>query len=191
MDCNKIKNILDESFGSTLPVEIIDHLNSCQSCNDYWQEINTLSSALFNSSDLELSEKELDQAVVNINQVIDNQNSKIIPIANKYHSRWLVISRVAAVLAVIMVSYGSFQLGQNNTAVLPQPVIENSIDIFGSDLISWSDEEDQELDDETVSLLIADYTSESGINAVENLLDDLTDEEIEYLEKNFDIGDIL
>ncbi len=49
----------------------------------------------------------------------------------------------------------------------------------------------QALDDTAIDQLLYDYTSNARFSAGERLLDDLSEDELQYLEKNFNVGDIL
>jgi hypothetical protein len=46
-------------------------------------------------------------------------------------------------------------------------------------------------DDDEIDVLLHEYSTDGHFNAGEMLLDDLSEEELQYLEENFDIGDIL
>jgi len=52
-------------------------------------------------------------------------------------------------------------------------------------------EEDETMNDEYIELLLYDYIQDYGFDSGELLLGDLTQEEFNYLEDNFDMGDIL
>ena len=49
----------------------------------------------------------------------------------------------------------------------------------------------QALDDNAIDQLLYDYTSNARFSAGERLLDDLSEDELNYLEKNFNVGDML
>ena len=53
------------------------------------------------------------------------------------------------------------------------------------------EEVDEELQESTVGSLIYDFTAQHPYDASEWLLNDLTEEELDFLENNFDVGDLL
>jgi hypothetical protein len=55
----------------------------------------------------------------------------------------------------------------------------------------YSDEELEMVGDDMFELLIEDYGRDVYFDAGERLLDDLTNEELQYLEENFDVNEVL
>ena len=68
---------------------------------------------------------------------------------------------------------------------------ENAVQYESYYLVDNGDEEDETMNDEYIELLLYDYTQNNGFNSGELLLGDLTQDEFDYLENNFDLGDIL
>ena len=57
--------------------------------------------------------------------------------------------------------------------------------------MTYGNDDDIEFDAITFNLLLRDYTSGVETASGEALLDDLTDDEFEYLKDNLDMGDLL
>jgi hypothetical protein len=99
--------------------------------------------------------------------------------------RWLPAA--ASVLLVVGVGIGGYFMGRTNlnpaTATIDQPTAL---------LLGSVDESDyDEPDDPTFEVLLSQFTTDRPFDASEKLLDDITDEEMEYLTQNFDVGDLL
>ena len=179
MKCEKIKEQLDLLFGSDeLPEEIQQHLESCEDCRAYHQELRRLSEKLGGDSDFEPSTFDLEKAVAGVGHRIDSQKTpSITPVS------WLrQLSRVAAAVLIVGVSYTTYLIGQKQgqepVARVVDTVLANTADTV-------------EMDDYFVNMLIEDISSDSYFGAGELLLDDLTEEELEYLTENMTVGDLL
>jgi hypothetical protein len=97
-----------------------------------------------------------------------------------------LVPAAAAVLLVVGAGLGGFRLGQLETG--------NSSDADLTQTTYYSettDDEETEPDELTVQVLLDDFALDRRLNASEYLLDDISEEEMQYLASNFDIGEIL
>lgn len=179
MKCEQIKEQLDLLFGSNeLPEEIEQHLESCEDCRAYHQELRRLSEKLGGDADFEPSAFDLEKAVAGVEDRIDSQETpSIVPV-----SRLRQLSRVAAVLLIVGVSYTTYLIGQKQGQE-PVAKVVDTVLTYTADTA--------EMDDYFVNMLIEDFSSDAYFGAGEMLLDDLTEEELEYLTENMTVGDLL
>ncbi|MGD8922647.1 MAG: hypothetical protein PVH24_05315, partial [Candidatus Zixiibacteriota bacterium] len=120
-----------------------------------------------------------------INEAIDDAGEKKI-----FRMPWIQYAAAAAAIVLLagttMIGYfnrrsGSSQQSETTTEVA-------SYDLNNGALLASVIDDDNYLmfDDESVNLLIQDYASGGSYSTSEHLLNDLTTEELEYLQKNFD-----
>lgn len=179
MKCEQIQEQLDLLFGSEqLPEEIQQHLESCEDCRAHHQELLRLSEKLGVDEDFEPSAFDLEQAVAGVGDRIDSQKTpSIVPV-----SRLRQLSRIAAALLIVGVSYTTYLIGQKQGQEPVARVV---------DTVVASNADTVEMDDYFVSMLIEDFSSDAYFGAGEILLDDLTEDELEYLTENMTVGDLL
>jgi hypothetical protein len=91
----------------------------------------------------------------------------------------------------VLVAYGSYEFGKSrvDSAVSESEVISDSG--YGSVTALLQSDEVTEMDDDMVSVLINEYSATARIGADEALLGDITAEELEYLTKNLEVGELL
>lgn len=193
MTCIEIKQILDQSFGQTEhEPEVDEHLTNCSECREYWEQLVNLSEALPGDEQFSFDDATIDSLIEKVEDAIHpstditsitTQETKNITQVNLM--RWLPAA--AAVLLVVGVGIGGYFVGRTNlnpaTATINQPTAL---------LLGSVDESDyDEPDDPTFEVLLSQFTTDRPFDASEKLLDDITDEEMEYLTQNFDVGDLL
>jgi len=179
MNCEQVKEQLELYFGTDeLPAEIEQHLQGCTSCRAHRLELQRLSEQLGVDADFEPSASDLERAVTGVGSRIGSDKApSIIPVS------WLrPLSRVAAAILIVGVSYTTYLLGRKQ-AQYPTVATVDTVQTATSD--------SAEMDDEFVSMLINDLSSDGYFDAGELLMNDLTDEEMEYLKENMTVGDIL
>jgi hypothetical protein len=90
----------------------------------------------------------------------------------------------AAFLLIVFISVWSGFNGSYMTVI-------SDGEVTTSETIVSTGTEQETLEDTYVEILLSDYVSNFGYNAVETLLGDITPEELDYLENYFQSGDIL
>jgi len=179
MKCEQVKEQLELFFGNDeFPEDIERHLQGCETCRKHREELQRLSEKLGVDADFEPSRSDLERAIAGVGSRIgSNQAPSIIPVS------WLrPLSRVAAAILIVGVSYTTYLIGRKQ-AQYPTVATVDTVQTATSD--------SAEMDDEFVSMLINDLSSNGYFDAGELLLNDLTDEEMDYLKENMTVGDLL
>jgi len=185
MNCIEFKNRLSSRLGSLfLDSDEKIHLEQCLKCRNFYEEFVTL-------------EKDLKKQTINPLSAVEfaTMQQKLDEQINRYQRRaisfYSIFTRFGAGLAAIALLFlvslwSGFEYGVYYT--------ENS---YQSDAYYYADngydisDEEETMNDEYIELLINDYTQSAGYNSTDLLLGDITADEFEYLENNFDLGDIL
>ena len=192
MTCIECQQQLEQSFGQTAPdADTIQHLNSCAGCSRYWEQLVKLAQDIPGDAQFSVDNAAIDKLVQKIEEAIqpsmdiasvaERESDKVTPI-----SLMRLLPAAAAVLLVAGVGVGGYLMGRTdrntNTANNYQTILLSSI----VDEAAYD-----EPDDRTYEVLLSDFTADRPYDASEKLLDDITDEEMEYLTQNFDVGDLL
>ena len=152
-------------------------------------EMRELAELLGSDSDFYPDDFEAGVLLGKINEAIDAAGEKKI-----FRMPWI---RYAAAAAAIVLLLGTTMIGYFNRRSASTQQSETAADVTSYDLnngallASVIDDTYQMFDDESVNLLLQDYASGGTYSASEHLVNDLTTEELDYLQKNFDVGDIL
>ncbi|MFH1375035.1 MAG: hypothetical protein ABII79_14725 [bacterium] len=188
MNCAHVKDELMLWFGQPrLPDELIDHLRQCRSCRAFWEESVAVSERLDQDSLFYPEPDETDRLVNSVMASLDARRPRDISVVSRLVSLWhRHVPVAAAAVLVLGIGIGIFLAGgtafQTNLPESTAGVIE---------VAGIYDDDDAELDDNTVSALIEELTWQHRSEASQWLLDDLTEEELQYLEKSFNVGDLL
>lgn len=177
MNCDNVKDLIAGSFGDEkLPEDILEHLEGCKECSEYYSDLMSLSSEINDESMFELTREEFDTAVANIESRID-QNS----VKKSKASIWRTyIPAAAAVVLLLGVSMMTkFYNGSDGTTV------NTNTDT----LLAQTEVIEIQLSDDSFDNLLNE-TEEIGqyYNGAE---DELTEEEYNYLSANLEVGDLL
>ena len=187
MKCREFHEEITLYFGQAdLPAELSGHIAECESCRAFYEELNGMASELGADGDFYPNELETEGLLKRLNDEIDRTQ----PAADTSVSWYKLAGIAASVILVVGISlFGNFfnrngdtlETTGTNSAVLYyddyQFVIENS-DLY-------------ELSDEQFYILGNDYTAKRTYDAAALLIEDLSEEELKYLEENFDVGDLL
>jgi hypothetical protein len=188
MNCDQVREELELSFGTgKLSEEISRHLAECESCRAYQAELIDLASNLGDDLDAGFTITEIEQAVRGVEERIAPVKAKPV-ISLKWFQP---VVRLAAAAMIVLVAYGSYEFGKSrvDSAVSGTEVISDSG--YGSVTAFLQSDEVTEMDDDMVSVLINEYSTSARIGADEALLGDITAEELEYLTKNLEVGELL
>jgi len=188
MDCDQIHEELDLGFGSEMPSdEITRHLNECDACRAYHEQLTQLIAGLGEDQDIDLSPGDIERAVRGVEQRITPAlTTPVVTLS------WLrPVVRFAAAAMIVLVAYGAYEFGRTrpdgaaNESGLPTDSGYGSVTAF------LQSDDVTEMDDNMVSVLIDEYSAGTHIGADEALLGDITAEELEYLKKNLEVGELL
>jgi len=182
-----------------LPDDILNHLESCTVCREVWGEIQTITERLGDDNDFVPVDLNADQFVADVERKIEavsvrtevsshlrDQSERVTWIG---WSRYL--SAAAAILMLVGISLiGSWESGKyaNTGSVIFDSL--TGLDRSVSLLWLYESEVDQ-FDDDVLSVILSDFGGNGYFEASELLLDDLSAEELQYLEENFDVGEVL
>lgn len=193
MTCTEYRQELEQSFGQTLTeADTIQHLNSCAECREYWEQLASLAQELPDDSQFHSDDATIDALVQRVEDAIQ-PSVDIAPITQQESDKvstwtWMrLLPAAAAVLIVVGVGIGGYLLGRNDinqtTGIDDQSV--------AMPLGSIDDIDYDEPDGPTFEVLLSDFAADRPFDASEKLLNDITNEEMEYLTRNFDVGDLL
>lgn len=193
MTCIECRQQLEQSFGqSQLEDTLGEHLDACVECRDFWQQLVRLADGIPDDTSFAFDANAIDRLVQTVDETI-NQSTSTIPMARRDSrevSPWTLmrlLPAAAAVLLVVGVGFGGYFVGRSNL----DPV-NSIIDNPGATLLSSADVNDyDEPDGITFEVLLSDFATDRPYDASEKLLDDITDEEMEYFAQYFDVGDLL
>ena len=185
MNCRETQNELGLSFGrGELPREVRRHIDGCAECAVVLAELEALTRNAGGDEDFYADAAELDQMVALVDESIDaielETVVKTTPIWSSY------IPAVAALVVIIGLSLtisliGVFDRSGVQLTSNGDDSEQALVDFDGSDLT----------DAELIPGLIEDFESGSFWQASGLILEDLTEEEFEYLANNIDVGEML
>ncbi len=196
MTCARFQDEALLHFGeNSLPEAMTAHLDQCPTCREFWNELSATAAAMPEDEDFFPSELEFNAAVAGVEARIDDltrmaaDQSEDTVVVSLRERVLRALPAVAAVLLMLTVGYNSYlsEIGVSDTA---ETAAETIIDL--SDLTALTTQEELFApSDEALTALLDDFTMTAATDASEQLLDDLTAEELQYLEDNLDVGDIL
>lgn len=192
MTCTECREQLELSFGQTVPdAGTIQHLNSCAGCSMYWEQLVALAQDLSGDAQFSVDNTAIDKLVQEVEDAIQPpmDMASITQQKSDKVSTWnlmRLLPAAAAVLLVVGVGVGGYLVGRTDRDI-------NTTSSYSTTLLPSTDDETayDEPDDPTFAVLLSDFAADRPYDASEKLLDDITDEEMEYLAQNFDVGDLL
>jgi len=188
MNCEQACELIQLYFGhDELPENLLTHLAECDSCRTYYDEMMSLAGDLGSDTDTPFTAEDFDRAAAGVAERIGRQPTVVFSPA-----KWLrPMLRVAAVIMVVGLSYGSYRLGleSNFGAGLDTlQTVDTEVDRLTT-LLEY--DVDEEMDEGLIGILIDDYCSVISYEATASLLDDISEEELEYLTENLEVGELL
>lgn len=185
MKCEKVQDELLLYFGrQELPEQLREHLSGCAECERFWLAAASVAQSLDRDEDFYADESEVEGLVARVDNAIDNiELGKF----SRTASIWKTYLPVAAVVALMIgISLIVFLLGSFGSE-------RSQMASDGDDslLVLYEEGTSAELNEEDMRALLYDFATEQHESASEQLIDDLTEEEYEYLQKSLDIGEIL
>lgn len=193
MTCAECKQRLEQSFGQTqLETTLDGHLNDCAECRNYWEQLARLADDLPDDAAFAFNANTIDGLVQAVDRTIGLSNDTAPNAKRESHdlSPWTLMKLLpaaAALLVVVGVGFGGYFVGRTNLNPAMTTIDQSAATLFGSTDANDYDEPD----DPTFEVLLSDFAADRPYDASEKLLDDITNEEMEYLTQNFDVGDLL
>jgi len=188
MTCREFQDQLYDWFGQgELPAELQAHLDTCAACRKVRSELNSAAGHLGDNELFAPAGDEIEGMLAAIDERLDAA-TVVIP-------RWrTTVLRLAPVAAAVALLLGIGLISQRST-VSEMAAIDTGSTVDEYALLDNADlaytNEDETLDEATIDVLLEDYTSANRIEPSRTLLDDLTEDELDYLNVNFDVGEIL
>lgn len=198
MKCDACREMIDLAFGlDILTAEFKTHLDSCPKCRDYYQESLALASDLADDTRFHPTADELKQIARGIKASMSETTNitAMTPERKKLPGqRWYLAA------AVILLSLGVYWSTQqpSNDYVVEQFVsnIDSSLETLAltfDGLVSEVLIADQSYqpDQNAYEMLLDEYTFGRSLVAGDEVLSELSEEELIYLEENFDIEELV
>lgn len=182
MNCTHVQEWLELNIGTEPAPEIKGHLVTCKECAAVKAELDQITGMLDVPTDRFPSDLDAAQLAEN---TIANLEQKT-PITSLVSWR-KAIMRFAAAAAIALVAVGSYWLSNNQTISEPPPVS----DLEYEDIQVVLPESELQPDDASIESLYSGLLNVESSMASDVLLDDLSADELDYLEKNFDVGELL
>jgi hypothetical protein len=188
MSCSHFQDQMLLLFGQErLPEELRSHLAECPSCRAVWEELTDVSEKLGGDDLFFPKDAQVEQWASKVDAAIEEIERDNVPVVTRIRKSWYERIPIAAAAALVLgIAIGTYMGGRTAFDTGEAEIASGITGIAG--LYEGSDEELQE---STVGSLIYDFTAQHSYEASEWLLDDLTEEELDFLEKNFDVGDLL
>lgn len=185
MNCEQIQNeLLLYIGGYELPNDLREHLDSCSECRAFWTELSSVASGLGGDSDFYLDDAELESSVNRVDERIDSlELEKVIDVRSAWRSYVPAAAAVVLLVGMSLIIYTAGWLGGNGgQAVLP---VEDSL------LVTVGNGDIDVLNQTDFEYLLYQVSIDGRTATSGDLYDGITDQELEYLEQNFDVGEIL
>jgi hypothetical protein len=188
MNCDQVREELELSFGSEkLSDEITRHLSECADCRAYHEQLTHLAVGLGEDEDIDLSSAEIERAI----GAVEERLTPVITTPVTRLNWWRPVLRFAAAAMIVLVAYGSYEFGKSRVGSEFTESTRSLDTGYGSVTAFLGSDDVTEMDDDMVSVLINEYSAGARMGADEALLGDITTEELEYLKKNIQVGELL
>lgn len=185
MNCNEVKDLIFESFGVQENNETLQkHLSSCEDCRKLYETLAAQAQDFGTDKNFELNQSEQANLLEKINADIDRQEiDKAVNITPAWKSYVPMAAAILLVLGVGFISQLIFKFGSGTDTATNQ-----------NDRVAYvglTDEDITEIKSIELDEFVDQYSSQYDIDDEINMLDDLSEEEYQYLNENLDIGEIL
>ncbi len=187
MNCHEIQEMILLHFGHELPNEVRDHLERCPDCRTFFEELAAEEEQLGTDELFYPDDEQVERMATQIEVLISSSDSEKSGFEKPQRGIWRRYLPVAAAAVLVLgLIWGAYQSG---IRFFSAPGDSSTVDSIA--WVSQNGGEKTELDENTIEALLYDFTTQNSYEASEWLLDDLTEEELQYLENNFDVRDLL
>lgn len=181
MNCQYIQDELLLNAGATvLPDNLQAHLDACPDCRAFRAELNSAIESAGVDTDFFLDQSAIEAQVAGVDRRIDElELGKVTDVRSTWMS---FVPAVAAVVLLVGLSFTVYMMGWLSL----DPEVSTGPDIDTTTIV-----EVDGIDESHISYIIEEHAAIQSASTSELLMEDLTEEELEYLENNFDVGEIL
>jgi hypothetical protein len=162
------------------------------------KRLEALAERLGSESDFSLDDAQVDRMVARVDREIDQlRPAGSYTFRRKFLAMPWLRRATAVAMAVLLVGTGFFAYVEQRAAPQVPSLADVSYEtalmsMQKPDVVAAAVGTDYDvLDDDAIDQIIYDYTSNARFGAGERLLDDLSEEELNYLQTHFNVGDIL
>jgi len=186
MNCRELKDSLNERLGALfLEDEEKRHLQECARCREYYESLKAMEATLQDTPAASLDPNEFASMQMKLDERINRYQMRAISF---YRLSLRFGTALGAFLLVAVISFWSgLDIGLKSYDETSLSMYDTYYLVYDTDIV----EDEQDMDDDYIDLLLYEYTNDFGFNAGDILLEDITSDEMEYLEKQLEIGDIL
>ena len=188
MDCSRFQNEVLLWFGQEgLPEELRDHLAQCPTCRAVWEELVVVSKRLGEDGLFHINDIQVERLASQVDTFLEKHEQDTVGVVTRIQKIWHAYAPVTAAAALVLgIAIGIYVAGK--------PAFESTvtgIPLDEASVVGLYEKNDEELNEGAVGALIYDFTTQHSYEASGWLLEDLTEEELEYLENNFNVRDLL
>ncbi len=184
MNCPYIQDELLLNVGSeVLPDNLQAHLDACSDCRAFWTELCSATRTVGSDEDFFLDQSTIETQVANVDRRIDElELGKVTDVRSAWRS---FVPAAAAVVLLVGLSSAVYMMGWFGSGpVLTDRPVEDTLMAQAPNVMDIIDEND-------IDYILYEFAADRNASTSELLMEDLTEEELEYLENNFDVGELL
>lgn len=185
MNCRQVQDelllLIDRQ---QLPDELRRHVDSCEECRRLWTELSALKENLGRDEDFEVDDETAESIVAAVDRRLDQlEMARVTDVRASWMTYIPAAAAVVLIVGISAVVYFSGWLSSNGGQA--QAPTNDSL------WVSLADSEVSYLDNTDLSQLLSAISVDNDEAMETILLEGMTDEELKYLEENFDVGEIL
>jgi len=185
MNCRNIQDELILYTGKReLPPDLQAHVNGCAACRSFWTEIISATAGLGSDSDFYLSETEIEASVSRVDERIDRlELGKVTDVRSAWKSFVPAAAAVVLLVGMSLIIYVAGWLNGDGG--------QTALDTPDTSFVTLENGDMGALSENDFEYILYQVSIDHLGTGSEVLFDDITEEEIEYLDQNFDVGEIL
>ena len=200
MNCRLCRDELLLHVGQqVLPDDLVHHLDVCAQCREVCADLKSISARIARDDDFLPFDVDADEFVADVEKKIARATTDKSPAArHKAPSKrvaWVGWQRYLPVAAAVLLVIGISLIGYRDDQTYRAADSVESGATTATDepvsLLALYEGALDQFDEAMLEVILSDFGEMEYLEASELLLDDLSDEELQYLRENFDVGEIL
>lgn len=182
MSCRNYQDRILELFGTDqLPEDIQEHVKSCSECSEFLNSLKDIENTISDEAIFFPDKADTDRIITRVESMIDSREIKKVTSISPIWKTFIP----AAAAVLLIVGLGSV------THLIRFGDEGNSADTSNVASIVSNTNDNENYDADAYSDILQGYISENDLVSTDVIFDNMTDDEMKYLEQNFDVGDIL